>query len=322
MQSLVISSGHGLFVRGASRILDEVNEARRVVNSVAEKLLIRGLDVVSFHDDTSHSQSENLETIVDFHNAHERDLDCSVHFNAYENTSQSMGSEVLYLTQLNLASDLVCAICGASGLKNRGPKQRTDLAFLNNTDQIAILIEVCFVDSSVDAGLYRDNFEEICEAIASTLAGDKQPEPPPPPEFEFRALGKASWFGGPKDTGVSPSEGLAFIYAVEDAPHLFLPYQPEGTTGLARRLNPCTHYVACRWDYEKTPKDALLKSMALVRALDSEIELLAFPADWGPHKEKTGRIADLSPSLMVDLGLKTDGEVEVIFPAPIPENLL
>jgi hypothetical protein len=41
--------------------------------------------------------------------------------------------------------------------------------------------------------------------------------------------------------------------------------------------------------------------------------LTAFPADWGPH-ESTGRVADLSPSLMADLGLLTDDEVEVIYP--------
>ena len=31
------------------------------------------------------------------------------------------------------------------------------------------------------------------------------------------------------------SEGLAFISDMEKAQHLFLPYQPKGTTGLARR---------------------------------------------------------------------------------------
>ena len=33
--------------------------------------------------------------------------------------------------------------------------------------------------------------------------------------------GKVSWFGGPEDNGVAPDEGLAFIYDVEQAPHLF-----------------------------------------------------------------------------------------------------
>jgi hypothetical protein len=43
------------------------------------------------------------------------------------------------------------------------------------------------------------------------------------------------------------------------------------------------------------------------------VEMKAIPADWGPH-ESTDRIADLSPSLMEDLGLETDDEVEIIFP--------
>ena len=46
--------------------------------------------------------------------------------------------------------------------------------------------------------------------------------------------------------GIIRKRGLAFIYDVMDAPYLFLPYQPEGTSGLARRLNPFIHYIACR----------------------------------------------------------------------------
>ena len=113
--------------------------------------------------------------------------------------------------------------------------------------------------------------------------------------------------------GVSPSEGLAFIQEIDQAPHLFLPYQPEGTSGLARRLNPHIHYIACRWDYDDTPRPMLLEEVALVRAPSTGIALTAFPADWGPN-EKTGRVADLSPGLMADLGIETDDQVEVVFP--------
>jgi hypothetical protein len=56
-----------------------------------------------------------------------------------------------------------------------------------------------------------------------------------------------------------------------------------------------------------------LKDVALVRATKTGIELKSFPADWGPHQD-TGRVADLSPGLMEDLGIQTDDEVEVIFP--------
>jgi hypothetical protein len=126
--------------------------------------------------------------------------------------------------------------------------------------------------------------------------------------------GKCSWFGGPDDMGVSPSEGLAFYYELNESnQHLFLPFQPKGTTGLARRLNDRVHYLAMRWNYEEHPKSTLLDKVALVKNPVTGFALTAMPADWGPH-EDTGRVADLSPGLMDDLGLQTDDMVEIIFP--------
>jgi hypothetical protein len=127
--------------------------------------------------------------------------------------------------------------------------------------------------------------------------------------------GTCSSFGGPDDEGVSPDEGLAFFYELDDAPHLFLDEQPEGTTGLARRLDPQLYYVACRWDYDITPKDMLADAtkFALVSAVKTGRSFLAWPADWGPHID-TNRAADISPGLMQALGITTDDEVRVIYP--------
>jgi N-acetylmuramoyl-L-alanine amidase len=175
----VISSGHGLFVRGASGYLDEVNEARQVVNRVGKILNEAGHPTQIFHDDTSKSQSVNLSTIVDYHNKQPRDLDISIHFNAYQTTSKPMGTEVLYVTQSSLAAKVSAAIAKAGSFLNRGAKKRTDLTFLNKTNKPAILIEVCFVDSSADANLYRQGFESICQAIAESVAGEKLPSEPP-----------------------------------------------------------------------------------------------------------------------------------------------
>jgi hypothetical protein len=138
----------------------------------------------------------------------------------------------------------------------------------------------------------------------------------------LRLTGKVSWFGGPNDMGVSPDEGLAFIYSVETAPHLFLPYQPEGTSGLARRLDPNVPFLAMRWDYGVFPKDMLasMDFVALVHAPATGRQFMAWPADWGPH-EDTGRVADISKGLLDYLGIETDEEVEVIFPFHIsPET--
>jgi N-acetylmuramoyl-L-alanine amidase len=303
---IVISSGHGLHVRGASGFIDEVDEARKVVPKVAEYLREQGHEVVEFHDDTSTTQSENLDTIVDFHNSQERDLDVSVHFNAYIPTDGERGTEVLYLTQATLATEVAAAINAAADLINRGAQKRTDLKFLNQTDAPAILLEICFVDAEIDVEKYDENFDNICRAIAQVGSDTGAAAA----HFE----GKCSWFGGPDDTGVAPDEGLAFIYDIEEAPHLFLDEQPEGTTGLARRLDPKQFYVACRWDYDVTPKSMLADPTIQALVIAKGQELRAWPADWGPH-ENTGRAADISPGLMEALDITTDDEVEVIYPA-------
>jgi N-acetylmuramoyl-L-alanine amidase len=318
-ERIVISSGHGKYVRGASGIIDEVDEARRVVDELANELRDRGVDVTVFHDNTSQSQNENLNTIVNYHNAQTRDLDVSVHFNAFEQVEKPMGTEVFYVTQSALAGQVSAAIASC-GFIDRGGKKTGDLFFLNHTTMPALLIEVCFVDSEADCECYEVQFQAICTAIGDVLGGGiegGEELPPPDSDALFEATGRCSTFGGPEDTGVQTDEDLAFFEVEADiakAPHLFLPYQPQGTTGLARRLNPHVHYIACRWDYDETPRSMLLEEVAIVRARKTGIALTAFPADWGPN-ETTGRVADLSPGLMQDLGIGTDDEVEVTFPA-------
>lgn len=320
---IVMSSGHGKHIDGAVGPspwgLDEHPEAVRVVNQAAVELRKMGVDITTYEDTISDDQNENLNRIVDFHNAQgSRDLDVSVHFNSTDpQPTGPVGHEVWYKTSNGKgpAKEVCDTVCSAVPFKNRGIKQTDNLFFLNKTAAPAILIEVCFVNSKADCDLYRQRFNDICAAIASGLSGDAAPGPIPPPvdDVLFQAKGKCSWFGGPDDTGVSPSEGLAFIFDVDDAPQLFLPYQPSGTTGLARRLNPWVNYVACRWDYDVTPKDMLRTSgkRALVRA--NGWELLAFPADWGPHGD-TNRVADLSPGMLENFGITTDDTVEVIYP--------
>src|SRR5580765_9063434 len=131
---VALSSGHGLYVRGACGILDEVDEARRVVNRVAEELQSRGADVMVFHDNSSRSQNENLNAIVNFHNAQERDVDISCHFNAFEQREGPVGTEVWYVTQEALASEMSAAIASC-GFINRGAKRRMFLFYLATTEK-------------------------------------------------------------------------------------------------------------------------------------------------------------------------------------------
>ena len=171
-ERVVISSGHGKHVSGASGYLVEVPEARRVVDAAAVYLRQVGVEVTVFHDDTSTSQNQNLSTIVNAHNAVKpAHLDISVHFNANKTTASPMGTECLYVTQKELAANVSRSIADAGRFKDRGPKHRSDLYFLNNTANVAILIETCFVDSSADAELYQTHFDGICRSIAEIVSG-------------------------------------------------------------------------------------------------------------------------------------------------------
>lgn len=166
-----ISSGHSINCQGMSDVINEVNEAIRVVNRVYEIVKASGKQCYKYHD-TSSSSSQNLANIVNFHNQYKDGIDVSIHFNAYSHTDNPMGVEVCYYNQSSLASEISLAISKAGGLKNRGGKQRTGLYFLKNTKKPAILIEICFGDSTKDCELYQTNFEAICQAIAKTLIGD------------------------------------------------------------------------------------------------------------------------------------------------------
>ena len=137
----------------------------------------------------------------------------------------------------------------------------------------------------------------------------------PGPQGALIKNGKVSTFGGPHDTGVSPSEGLALFSDIGEAPPgLFLDTQPGGTSGLARRLNPESKYLACRWDYSVTPIAFLRKAIVKVSAPGKQ-PVDAHPVDWGPNV-RTGRVADLSPGLADVLGLNTDDECTLEIPLP------
>lgn len=166
-----ISSGHSINCQGTADIINEVTEARKVVDRVYEIVKASGKQCYKYHD-TSSSSTQNLVNIVNWHNGFNDGVDVSIHFNAYAHVDKPMGTEVCYYSNSSLATAVSKEIATAGGFIDRGAKQRTGLYFLKHTNKPAILIEVCFVDSIVDVNLYRANFERICQAIAKTLIGN------------------------------------------------------------------------------------------------------------------------------------------------------
>ena len=66
---IVISSGHGAKVAGASGFIQEVAEARRVVAKTTELMREAGAEVVEFHENTATTQSTNVSAIILYHNS-------------------------------------------------------------------------------------------------------------------------------------------------------------------------------------------------------------------------------------------------------------
>jgi hypothetical protein len=168
---VAISSGHALHVQGAVGILNELAENRRVTPIIGNYLRGAGVGVVTFDDNTSRTVAQNLDTINGWHNRQTRDLDVQVHFNAFSRTEAPRGTEVLHRNQAALATRVSAAMARAGGFIDRGQKLRTNLSFLNRMQRPAIMLEVCFVDSAADVGLYRANIDPICRAIAESIRG-------------------------------------------------------------------------------------------------------------------------------------------------------
>jgi len=200
---IAISSGHGLHVPGARGLIDEVTEARRVTNRVGEILRNASVPVWVFHDDTSRNQRDNVNHIVAQHNAQQRTLDVSVHFNAVDATREAgIGTEVLFRTghaaTQAIAARVARAISQASGLilrhaANGGAVPRDNLGFLNSTTAPAILIEVCFVNSRTDVRLYQENFEAICQAIAYEMSEGRTKNMANPPQTTPVSSNPSDW---------------------------------------------------------------------------------------------------------------------------------
>lgn len=179
-----IHAGHcpqGQGASGAVGFLQESVENRKVKNRVASALKNAGHTVYDCTDDTNCTVNQNLQRIVSKCNAHNVDLDVSIHLNAGGGT----GVEVWCYD--GKTADIASAICEkvstALGIPNRGVKYSKGLYVLKNTKSRALLVECCFVDSQNDADKW--DTDKCGDAIASAIIGksiqgaDFKPQPAP-----------------------------------------------------------------------------------------------------------------------------------------------
>lgn len=181
-----VHGGHSLKCRGASGLLDEVNEDRAVKNKVIELLRANGHTVYDCTDDNGKDQNSNLKAIVNKCNDHKVDLDVSIHLNAGGGT----GTEVYIYSNNSKAKDeaerIAKNISNTLGIRNRGVKTSTKLYVLRKTNSPALLVECCFVDNAIDKVKWNADkcAKAIVEGILNKSVNEHVNIPTPKPQAQ------------------------------------------------------------------------------------------------------------------------------------------
>lgn len=175
MATYNVHAGHTPKCQGVSDLLNEVAEDRKVKNKLIELLRANGHTVYDCTDDYSTTQSKNLATIVSKCNAHNVDLDISIHLNSARNDrvgdGKCGGVEVygyddrIYGVAYRIAENIANTL--GIGFHGSPVKYNKSLYVLRKTKAKAILIECCFVDDRDDVS--RWDSTKCAMAIASAL---------------------------------------------------------------------------------------------------------------------------------------------------------
>lgn len=179
-----VHGGHSLKCRGASGLLDEVNEDRKVKNKVIELLRANGHTVYDCTDDNGKDQNSNLKAIVKKCNDHKVDLDVSIHLNAGGGT----GTEVYIYSDSSKAKEeanrIVEKISNSLVIRNRGVKVSKNLYVLRKTNSPALLVECCFVDNATDKAHWNADkcAKAIVEGILNKSVNEHVETPTPKPQ--------------------------------------------------------------------------------------------------------------------------------------------
>lgn len=161
---------------GASDWIDESREARILVKKICNLLKKAKINYKNITVNNGTSQNDVLQKLVKRANNCNRDIDISIHFNSFKNSTKdgkTMGVECLVHPTANkrtlkLANN-ICNTISSIGFNNRHVKYRDDLYFINKSNRPVILIEVCFVTDADDASLYLKNKNNVAKAIASAI---------------------------------------------------------------------------------------------------------------------------------------------------------
>ena len=156
---IVVRGGHNFLAKGASALIDETTEDRKVKDSVILNLRKEGHEVL---DVTPGNCDVNTDLRYGVNKAEEwgADLFISIHFDkAYDSYNGALGTGTWICGAGGQAEvyarRIVNSIANGTGLRNRGVKTNPKLYELRKTSMPAVIIEVCFCEATTDVSIYK-----------------------------------------------------------------------------------------------------------------------------------------------------------------------
>lgn len=175
---IAVRGGHNFQATGASALIDETTEDRKVKDSVIKYLNQLGHTVL---DVTPGNMDKDSDLVYGVSKANNwgSDLFISIHFNkAYNSYNGKIGAECLVYSKtdnIKLDEEVALRIQNAlDGLgftgpnnKSRGVKEDKELYELRATKMASIIVETCFVEATEDVALYKSLGPDV---IGKTIA--------------------------------------------------------------------------------------------------------------------------------------------------------
>lgn len=168
--------GHTELCTGASALINELTEDRKVKDSVCKYLRQLGHNVLDVTPPVNYTSSSSADLAYGVNKANNwgADLFISIHFNkCYDSYNGALGSESCVYSENEYGKRIVNAL-SSLGFKNRGQKVRTGLYELSHTNMTSVIVETCFVEATEDVVLYKKlGPDAIGKTIAEAIANQK-----------------------------------------------------------------------------------------------------------------------------------------------------
>ena len=159
---IAIRGGCNFSVLGASALIDETTEDRKVKDAVIKYLRIAGHEVIDITSpDSYNTVLSDLEYGVNLAEMEQVDLFMSCHFDkCYDLYDGALGTACCWILgtggQAEKIGDRVCkSVSAGTGLVNRGIHIDPRLYELRKTTMPAIICETCFTEATKDIEIYH-----------------------------------------------------------------------------------------------------------------------------------------------------------------------